>query len=274
MPKLYIIGDSYTAAPIDHNSRVWFNQVADRLGLEIENPSRPGVSLDWCWQQLQAWFYNGVITSEDRLVVVMTHPSRYWFLENMPDLSNPWIVDLNNWCSQEQARAIELYIKHIQRPSLDMIQMVNRLGWLAYHSQQVGIRPLMIKAFEQELGPGLDYPELNWAQGSLMTDLQYWEFENPVEEKFNEYFFGMDCRYNHLCLSNHDIMADKVTDALKGEVLDLTQGFQRALLKERGLYDDDFCHRELCWDSVVKNREFRIKNRWTVPWAIKKKLHN
>jgi hypothetical protein len=274
MHKLVIIGDSYTADSANPTDRVWYHQVADRLGLELVNLSMPGVSQDWCWQQLQHQVYQGGLARGDQLIVALTHPSRYWYLERLPDLSNSWITDLDQWCTKEEARAISLFIQHIQRPSLDCLQLINRLGWLAYQSLKLGIRPLVIKAFEQHLGAAEHYEELNWAQGSLMEDIQYWEFEDPSQETMSQYFWGLDCRYNHLCLSNHDILAQRVTESLvSGQPMDLTEGFHRHLLKSRGLYDDDFCQRELNWPTVLKNREFRVEKKWTVPWALRQKLH-
>jgi hypothetical protein len=275
MSKLTIIGDSYTEPPKDHNPRVWYQQVADQLGLELVNLSMPGVSQDWCWLQLQHLFHNKMITAGDQLIVVLTHPSRFWYLERLPDLSNSWITDLDKWCSSEEARAIELFIKHIQRPSLDILQVINRLGWLAYQSQKLGIRPLIIKAFNQEVAAAADYPELSWARGSLMTDVQYWELHDPHSEKLSDYFYGMDCRYNHLCLTNHDLLAAGITEFFKqGSTVDLTEGFCRGLLADNGLYDDEFCQRELYWDRVVENRKFRAEKKWTKPWAMRQKLHN
>ena len=276
MNKLYVIGDSFVAAPKDTDTTtVWPAQVAEKMGLELINPSQMGTAQDWCWQKLQQWL-DCEITANDYLIVALTHPSRFWFLESEPRLTHSHVIDLERWCSREQAKAIEHYIRYIQRPSLDTIHVNNRLAYIAYQVLKKGLhRPLMIKCFEQDIAQGEHFSELNWAKGILMTDVQSIEFDPPELDDPDQSFWpgSIDARYNHLCLSNHSIMADKIVTALTDDSqLDLTSGFIAGLIKENVLDDLEFCSKELCHDICEYNRKFKTQGRRVVPWAKRKNL--
>lgn len=260
MPKLFVVGDSFVAPPNDNHPRVWPQQVADRLGCDLENWAEVGTAQDWSWQILQYWFDRGDITADDYLIVALTHPNRFWYLQDNPKLTNPDIIDMERWCSPEQRRAIEYFLRYIQRPALDIIHINNRLGYLAYQIGRLGLRrPLMLKCFDFDISQAESFWELNWTNGIMMNDVQRLEFD-PVDldENITAFWHGIDARYNHLCLSNHDIMADKVAEALTSNTtLDLTSGFIQGLLKPGSLDDDDLAHRELNMEVVQYNRQQR-----------------
>ena len=276
MNKLYVIGDSFVAPPKPTDpTMVWPMMVAERMGLELVNPSEMGTAQDWHWQKLQQWL-DSEITKDDYIIIALTHPSRFWFLETEPRLTHPHVIDLERWCSREQAKAIEHYIRYIQRPSLDIIHINNRLSYIAYQVLKKGLhRPLMIKCFEQDVAQGEHFSELNWANGILMDDVQSIEFDPPELDDPDQSFWpgSIDARYNHLCLTNHRVMADKVVEALSNDSpLDLTSGFVAGLVKENVLDDLEFCSKELCHEICEYNRTFKNQGRKVVPWAKRKNL--
>lgn len=247
LPRLIIVGDSFSVAPMEAEdaTETWPQQAADRLGLELWNLSQHGVAQDWCFQQLRAGFHalDG-ITDQDRIIVVLTHPNRFWFLEKYPNLSNSHILGIDKYVSKEQNRAIQGFMQHIQRPQLDTLQMVMRLGWLAGQVARLKLPPpLMIRAFGMNVQEAAAYPEMYWSQGTLF-DIQTDEFQNP-ETTTHDYFRGVDCRYNHLSLRNHKIMADKVVDYFKNNVpLDLSTGFHKGFIEPKSKLDPEFCAEE------------------------------
>jgi hypothetical protein len=274
--KLYVIGDSFVAPPKPNDpTAVWPVQVAERMGLELVNPSQMGTAQDWCWQWLQQWL-DTEITADDYVIVALTHPSRFWFLETEPRLTHLHVIDLERWCSKDQAKAIEHYIRYIQRPSLDIIDVNNRMAYIAYQVLKKGLhRPLMIKGFDQDVAQGEHFSELNWAKGNLMSDLQAIEFDPPELDTNDQSFWpgSIDARYNHLCLTNHAIMADKIVTALTNDSqLDLTSGFVAGLLKENTLDNLEFCSKELSVEICEYNRTFNNKGRKAVPWAKRTNL--
>ena len=270
MSKLYIIGDSFTAPPpTDATELVWTMKVARALGAELVNGSRIGASQDYCWAQLTQVMQ--VITADDYLIVAVTHPSRYWFFEDIPQLTHSNIIDFDNYCSREQAKAAEMYIRYIQRPQLDTLHLTLRMSYLAYHIKSKGLRrPLMIKCFQQDVGESEHYPEFNWAVGTLTSDVEMMEFNPPsLGEDIGKIWNGADVRYNHLCLCNHEIMTNKVVEALSNDtVLDLTQGFNQGMLDENSLFDDTLLNTQFRPDVVLTNREHKQSQRKSIlPWA-------
>ena len=129
---LYITGDSFSQIiPDDVNDQVWPLQLARIINAKLSNTSCYGVSQDWNWSILEDWADK--ITSDDQLIVVLTDPGRFWFIEDKPELSNSWIVEsefeklIGNI---EIKKAIEYYIQYIQRPKIDCRFLMYRLGWL------------------------------------------------------------------------------------------------------------------------------------------------
>ena len=113
--KLFIVGDSF-AVPPPHNDQAmtWQRVVADEItrltgdAVFIVNAALNGSSQDYAWMQLHTWFERTEITDRDFVVVCMTHPGRFWYIENMPEFSNSNIIDLDRWLTKEQATAVEL----------------------------------------------------------------------------------------------------------------------------------------------------------------------
>lgn len=276
MTRLFIVGDSFSVPPKPQDTikTTWTHLVhqgmIDRLGREVEyiNCSLMGSSQEWAWKFLQIWL-NGDATADDRIVVCLTHPSRVWYFEDNPALTNANIVDLDQHVTAEQARTVELYLKHIQRPEIDIQNVNNRMAYVAYQVLRNKLpKPLFIKCFSQDLAQSTEWPEINLADGVLMDDVQYWEFEDPNMDIDARFWNGLDSRYNHMCLSNHRVLADKIlANLLDGEPVDLKQGFHRGLLTKDCLSDREFCRRELDLFTLDHNSKFRKKFAPTLPWA-------
>jgi hypothetical protein len=276
-PKLFIIGDSFSAQrPGTENVDTWQRLVAEQLSLDcgetvhLVNSSLVGSSQDWCWGILQEWFWNKAIGPDDYLIVALTHPSRFWFLERLPELSNSNVIDLDRHVTKEEAEAIELFIKNIQRPQLDQILILNRLSYLAYMIGSQGLRrPLMIKCFEQDVYLADKFEELNWAKGTLFDDIQSHEFDlrkNHTDD-VNDFWRGLDGRFNHMCLANHSRLAGKVAQALiSDQELDLTQGFVKNIIPHAWEVDFDFQKKELDYELVQKNLASRTRWAPILPW--------
>ena len=276
-PKLYIIGDSFSVPPLPQDQSdppIYTRLIRDRLSeqhgceIEVRNASLMGASQDWIWTHLQAWL-EYEMTPEDYLIVTLTHPSRMWFIDRLPGLTNINIIDLDEHATKEETTAIMMYIKHIQRPQLDLMNINNRFGYLCYQILKRGLRrPLVIKCFSQDLDQAVEWSEFMLAKGVIMDDVQQWEFEDPDSDRDAKYWYGLDCRYNHLCLSNHTILANKIITAFETDTApDLTEGFIKGLLKPHSLQDEEFVKKELDVCTFEHNRRFRDQFAPKIPWA-------
>jgi hypothetical protein len=256
-PTLWIVGDSFSQPRKSFDRPTIWPEITAALlsydlGIRVElvNESWMGVSQDYCWMYLQRWVHEGRIQPQDYVIVVMTHPNRYWYIDDHPDLSNGhYTLDLDDYVTEDQSLAIKMYMKEIQRPRLDTIQQLNRLGWLANAVGQFGLRrPLVIKAFDFDLYEGELYTNLNVAQGNLYN-LQNREFlaDEQTMDTTTRYFEGIDPRYNHLTLSNHKILAGLISDSLINDTtLDLKQSvFMENIFGPDTMKDLEFCASEL-----------------------------
>lgn len=270
-PRLFVVGDSF-AQPLKETQRAqtWLEILGQELGrhhgcdIEVINKSCYGVAQDFNWFFLQMWAEAGEITADDYVVVVLTHPSRYWYFEDEPDLSNgQFIIGFDQHVTAAQEQAVRSYISEIQRPTLDCVQMVSRLGWLANAVTEYGWRrPLVIRGFPFDTFAAGSYCNLNWARGCLF-DIQIGEFEPDAElDRTTVYFEGIDCRYNHLCLSNHQILGHRASQALiNNSVLDLTEGYLKNIMPPAVDADPDFAQREWCPDQVELFFQRRQENK-------------
>lgn len=270
--KLFVVGDSFSVMPgADDPSQNWIRLIAAELAerhgkpVVVVNRSIMGSSQDFMWMVIHGWM-EADITANDYMVIALTHPGRYWYLDRVPELSNSNIIDLDRHCSKDEAKAIELFIKHIQRPMLDTISLINRLTYLGYHVLKKGLRkPLIVKCFAQDLHQVEAMEELNIADGSLYEDIQFHEFDKPEYQQNNNYFSGLDCRFNHMCLSNHKILAARCVESLmNGTRLDLKEGYLRGMLKDGTLEDTEFCEQEL--DKFMLAHRATLVNKPRLPW--------
>ena len=277
---LYVIGDSFSVPPKPENTTAtWPQQVArglkEQLGHDVvlENVSLMGCAQDYCWDILQQ-LLEYRIREDDHIVIALTHPSRFWYLDNMPEMTNANIIDLDSFVTKDEALAIEYYIRYIQRPRLDLIHINNRMGYLAYQVLKKNLnRPIIMKCFSQDVDQAETWQEINWAKGILMDDVQQWEFEDVEADRGAKFWYGLDSRYNHMCLSNHKILADKLIHSLLTDTSpDLTEGFVKGLIKDNALKDDDFILKELDVATVRLNLEHRDRYRPVLPWAKRRKL--
>lgn len=265
--KLWIFGDSWSALfPNYDPERVWTRQLAHRLsqhlghGVQLRNISLVGSAQDWMISEYVSALEQ--IEPDDYVVIILTSPARYWYFEEIPSLSNWNILDFDSVVSKERARAVELYIKHIQRPHIDSVALLGRLSIIAYETLTRGFRrPLIVKGFIQDLGPAEYFKELNIAEGEL-TFIQYGEYQDKARVEHLSaqgqpgYFKGADCRFNHLCLSNHDVLVDKFLEGMIADTSpDLTTGFHENLVAEDWYKDAEFCQQELSHRAVDMFKE-------------------
>jgi len=264
MSRLFVVGDSFTSPPELFtferplpDKELWPEQVAKLLNLSLQNHSCHGSAQDFAWAQLHKIFKLG-FNKNDRLIIVLTDPWRFWFFHDQPDTTNISIIDLENFASENQVKAISSYFTEVQRPQLDTMWLIHRLAWLDRALEKHNLaKPLIMLGFPQFLGEAEDYENYYVANGSLFEDVQKPEFkgykENP--ELDTTYLLrGLDPRYNHLCYRNHNIMADKVVNFFQnGDAVDLTQGFHQGVFAEDDLLDDNF------WEDEL---DLNMKDRW------------
>jgi hypothetical protein len=266
MSTLFVIGDSFSyhhrggGDLSDHQKLLWPKQVANHIGCKyMINLSLSGVSQDYCWNVLEKYLND--ITPDDYLIVVLTDYTRYWFLKDDPEASNfvnienhkhkwKWqtaqsLSTLKDFIKDNQiSNAVKEYIVNIQRDEIDIAHQQYRLGWLHDQVSRKNLRkPLILQAFDCKV-VSKDWPRFEVAVGNLTTDVSLKEFEEGVKEWFFDKI--SDYRFNHLCLSNHTVLAKKVLDFfLNGKTVDLTNDFKECIIKGREWQSKEFFTNEL-----------------------------
>lgn len=218
---LFITGDSFSyLSSEDVNDRIWSIALSKKLNYNLINKSDYGVSQDWSWSIINDW--QTTITKDDQLVIALTDPARFWFFKDFPKLSNSFIINFENILNNpDRTKAAEYYIKYIQRAELDIQSLAHRLGWLNNLVRIKGWKkPIIILGFDQFIPNFDNYPDLLISKGNLASVSKNEEFNNTANK-------GVDIRYNHLTLRNHDILVNKLCKSIvAGHALDLTTEFE------------------------------------------------
>ena len=117
MKKIYVVGDSFSSPNrVGDNYHPWFIQVGELLNMNVENKSMIGTSQDWCfWKVAQDL---DKIKPDDQILIVMTHPGRYWYFDDKPQMTNPNIVNIDSELTPEQLDAVKGYIPNHHQPIL------------------------------------------------------------------------------------------------------------------------------------------------------------
>ena len=256
MRTLHIFGDSFSQ-PFKEDW-VWTNLLGSKLKVDaLSNRSHIGVSNDWIFASVrQAILGQGErpLVKDDVVVVVLTHPQRYWFFKDKPQFSNYMISNWEEFIDDKSIiDAIKGYVNHIQRDDLEQLKTEFQVGWLKQMRNQVGFDLLLIPGFAMTI----DYGWITNVLGDLTGSVSNAEFKT-VDDDNNWYKQGIDTRYNHLCKDNHEILADKcVNSLLTGNDLDLCVGFKRHILTA----DERYTSKQVGPSLIPQAKELKAKSK-------------
>jgi hypothetical protein len=257
--ELYVIGDSFAVMKQENiNPNVWPILLAQRLGYNLSNTSCSGAGQDWLLAQLHQ--IKKQITPDDQLIITLSDCNRFWFFEDFPDVAEPRATELGEIIGKERAKAAEYYFRYIQRDSLSINQQISRLGLIAHLTTIYNWRPPIILLSFQDYVPEQElFPNLIFSKGALIYDVSNLELESGSNDRV--FFKGIDVRHNHMCLSNHKILADKLyNQIINNQHLDLTSGFLTRLLKKNYDADQEFCNRELDLSALEHKKKMLTSN--------------
>lgn len=274
--KLFIVGDSFSAPPkMGDTYEPWFVQTAKQLDLNCENHSMIGVSQDWCFWMIAKHLKE--LTPDDQILIVLTHPGRFWFFDDKPQMTNPNIVNIDKELSPVQLEAVKSFMMEIQRPPLDLQSQSHRLGWLDAQIRLHKLKPAHILcAFPLYVDVGYNMNEhINWneyenviiSKGNLMMNIEVQEMQKGVDEY--KLWKGYDCRYNHMLKTNHGVLANKVTEGIKSKTpINLLD--RGSFLTDKIGYDlfeqKEFIEKELEMVAVADRQKY-LDTQYQDPWA-------
>jgi len=256
MSKLYVFGDSFSSIEINNfgKEKIWPTLLANKLNKELVNGSVIGASQDFTFWQL--YDQRNTITADDQVVLILSHPSRMWYVEKDPSLSKPSLLkELENMYGPEHTNAANLYERYIQTPGLDQLHVEQRLAWLSYTAYLKGWKsPIVVEAFDQLRPQSDEFKHIIIGNGNLTTDVSEKEIKGGVD-LYNKIFKGYDPRFNHMCLCNHTVLVDKLFDTIiNGATLDFTTGFHKFTIDESSLNNQEFIDTQLSRQSYDRRK--------------------
>lgn len=278
---LWLFGDSFGVVEQNDPERVWTKQTIIKLSkmynceMQCIGSNLTGASQDWIMDQ----YLGNVdqITPDDYVIMILTSRDRFWFFEDRPDITGIQINDIDNNLDKDKMKAIEHYYRYIYRHQLGGLHQICRLLSIAQVTRLNCLRkPLLLPAFEPiENNIKHICPDLEIAEGFL-CDIQAKELidtqKDIYKKDLNSYFKNWDCRYNHLCLSNHDVLSDKIVEYFtNGTPVDLRSGFFTDIVSKDWRRDQQFVAEQLDLKKV-EIFDQNINHTSIIPWHVRKNL--
>ena len=233
---LYIFGDSFVALTGNQElSWIWTNAVAATLEHEQKNYGVGGSGLEYTFEQFEQC--RASITQDDLVIICLTAASRGYFFKDYPVISDPESVRnvdplVRPTITKDQLLAIKYYQTYFGHIHADKMKF-HLLNFL--HSANALAAELKIKIIiiDSVLKDNIDcnrYKNLIISNGSLVNVSDNEAVDHKILLTIH---LRGDKRPNHLCRSNHAILAKKVVDTITTNVaLDLTSGFNEKIIKE------------------------------------------
>jgi hypothetical protein len=226
---LYIFGDSFVAPTGNQElSWIWTNAVAATLEHEQKNYGVGGSGLEYTFEQFEQC--RASITQDDLVIICLTAASRGYFFKDYPAVSDSESVRnvdplVRPTITKDQLLAIKYYQTYFGHIHADKMKfhLLNFLHSANALAAELKIKIIIIDAVLQDTIDCNRYKNLIIANGSLFN-----VSNNEVPVKFRR----NDKRPNHLCRSNHEILAKKVVDTITTNVaLDLTSVFNEKIIR-------------------------------------------
>lgn len=243
--NIWAYGGSYIIKKIDsfpdQYKDQWIRIVSRELDATHYCQALEGSSLDWIYKT----FFDTKDNIQEGDVVIISLPDilRRWLLENYPDKTYIRESPTNNI---EENRAFKYYTLYLDNPIPHRYYLLNFLCMLNEITKKLNLHTIvMVYCFEVE---GLindhskDFTNLNIAKGTLLS-ISYNEYDEKMREK-KEILQGEQL-VNHMLVSNHIILADKVLNNIKNKnPIDLNIGFKRNLITKETFTNKEFYEKE------------------------------
>ena len=255
MRNLIVIGDSFAFPHPTSQFDLWPVQVGKHFQVSsILNTSMEGCCQDWQLDMFDKQIKSGNLTKDDQLIIVLTSEHRFWYFENAPYLSNLFHYRYEAWRKFVPDRSVwdagQNFANKVWRNEQASRLQRHRLGEIGYRCLELGLRkPIIIPAFTNSIN-AQEWPHVNIAYGCLTEDVQALELKKTfnVTEVMRDLWKGMECRFNHLCKINHEILAKSVIESIeKDSQLDLVNtGFHKEIITIDNYNDLKFANENLC----------------------------
>lgn len=199
---LWCFGDSYVDPNKNSSNPVWTAMIGEKLNCSVQNLGMCATSLDYTYM----CFDSALIQERDHVIIVLTDLHRRFFFLDSPETSS--LHQLDN-VSSNKSNAMKHYFTFLSNPKAYTINLKNFLYRVQSLSEKKNLKTVVFNAFVSTVFVHeLDLPNLHIVPNTLFEVSQN-EISRDVARAD---FVKKDPRANHLCVSNHKILADKVVN--------------------------------------------------------------
>ena len=238
---LWCFGDSYASTYDDTN---WTSQVAQYLKCEQKNFALAATSLEYMYST----FDDAEFETNDHLIIALTDIHRTYFFKEQPQASMPPQIMSPSFLkllSSEKKFALNQYYMYLTDNALVRENnLKNFLYRVQYVTEKKNLTTIVFNCFyEYDFINADNYPNLVLVPGLL-------ESINSLEVSGTGRFFkytseiGTDLRANHMCQSNHNILASKVIDYYNSNTTIILDNFVKHLITDENYKDPLFQDKE------------------------------
>lgn len=252
---LWCFGDSFVHDPCQPWG--WTNLVGAHLNCEPRNFGYAGTSLEYTYckfDQSQMQFSSG-----DHVIIALTGIWRRYFIYDNPQLSQAWNISEANKgfrFNSIQGKAVGLYFKYIDNQEAFNVGIINFLYRVQQVAQSLDLKVVVLDCFPEMDQITYRYRSLlkniHYARGNLhqhVSILECVDRQLDLDITGGKKYFKGDPRANHMCRSNHKILADKIINHFEtGKTIDVSFGFNSNLITWDNYKDLDH---EYCFTETI-----------------------
>lgn len=234
MNTLWTFGSSL-ADPRDYRqsdnimTEQWLNQVAEQLNYKHQPFGLAGSSHDYMYKK----FYDvkDDIQDNDVIIVAMTVMyGRTWFIEDKPNVSTIH----SNQLTADEKNAYKQYLAYLDKnPSIAIVHLCNFFESVNRIAKNKNVKTIVFYPTYEEMN-AIDSFKHNMPDIYFVHDHFMNVIAGEVNDEYNIFEIAkIDKRYNHMCKSNHIILANKIVNYLKyGNNITLTDIIKNVVNKD------------------------------------------
>lgn len=228
MNTLWALGNSFVVNSIserNYHDDTWVCQVADKLNLNPQFLGKSNTDLAYAYSTFNQCYRD--FKQGDVVIIALASTSRKIF-------------------NTDNIKAIKQYHLYLDNTNLEYTHLENFHYAANYIAKKMNVKCIILNCYEDTrrflITKTFDnlhivnYCLLDLSLDEIKLDLRTKLLANKICES----------RTNHLCKSNHIILADKVVDYIKhNKDIDLRTGFKKDIMGFESKYDKAFCDYEL-----------------------------
>ena len=235
---LWCFGDSFIAPPPYEADSYWISMIADELDIkDVQNKGISGSSLTYTYMA----YDRANIQTDDYVIIALTNLQRQYFFLDRPEISEP---NKRYKFPPKVTCAMDFYFSFLYHDETQQVQLVNFLHRLQHDTEKKNLKVILFNAFDTtEFISNLFLPNLYIVSNNFL-DIAVNEVEIDYNNFIKQFHFIPDPRLNHLCLSNHKILANKVIDYLINNQPNTLDNFKSNINNQSAIDSMDFHIRE------------------------------